>query len=142
MTGVIYHLRMSRVVNLLPVTLLFAGAAVAGTGPANSQPSACGFTLSPPQVVQTDSGSKVTATVTLVECWGPFRPELSVACVHVAGQDSQGQCTQARGPAVAQVFQPYQPGATYTSSGRGCGTIFYDAMEPNCQLLGPIDVRL
>jgi hypothetical protein len=143
MTSVIYHPGMSRTVNLTLVAVSLAMAAVGGTAPANSQPPACGYTLSPPQVVQTPSGSTVTATVTLVDCAGSFRPELSVACVHVAGQDSQGVCAQARGPAVAQAyFQPYQPGATYISSGRGCGTLYYDMLEPNCQPLGPINARL
>lgn len=139
----IYDPGMSRVVNLVSVALLMAATAVAGAGFAHGHPPPCAYTLSPPQVVQADGVSRVTATVTLNGCAGAFRPALSVACVHVDGPDTQGQCTQARGPAAAQVFfEPYQPGATYRSSGRGCGTLFDDMLGPECQLLGPINATL
>lgn len=136
---------MSRVVKLVVVALLTVPTALLGAATANAQPlpPACGYTLSPPQVVHTDGVSRVTATVSFNDCFGPFRPAMSVACVHLAGPDSRGQCTQARGSAAAQVFfEPYQPGATYIASGRGCGKVFEDALEPNCQILGPINAPL
>ncbi|MFV9635428.1 hypothetical protein [Mycobacterium neumannii] len=136
---------MSRVAKAVLVTLFVASSGLLGVGPANGQPPqpACGYTLSPPQVVNTGGVSKVTATVSFLACGAPFRPAMSVACVHLAGPDSQGQCTQARGPGAAQVFfEPYQPGGTYIASGRGCGKVFEDALEPNCQMLGPINVTL
>lgn len=136
---------MSPVVKAVLVSLLVASSGLLGVGSANAQPPqpACGYTLSPPQVVNTDGVNKVTATVSFYACGAPFQPAMSVACVHLAGPDSQGQCTQARGPANAQVFfEPYQPGATYIASGRGCGKVFQDALEPNCQMLGPINVTL
>lgn len=136
---------MSRVVKAVLITLVVGWSGLLGVGSANAQPPqpACGYTLSPPQVVNTGGESKVTATVSFLACGAPFRPAWSVACVHVAGPNSQGQCTQARGPAAAQVFfAPYQPGATYTASGRGCGKVFEDALEPNCQILGPINLTL
>nr|WP_090341045.1 hypothetical protein [Mycolicibacterium malmesburyense] len=136
---------MSRVVKAALVMLVVGWSGLLGVGSAGAQPPqpACGYTISPPQVVNTDGVSKVTATVTFYACGAPFQPAYSVACVHRAGHDSQGQCTQARGPATAQVFfEPYQPGATYTASGRGCGKVFQDALEPNCQMLGPINVTL
>lgn len=130
---------MSRVINLILVTLLIAAFGATGAVVAAAHPPPCAYTLSPPQL----EGNRVTATVTLAGCAGAFRPALSVACVHVDGQDSQGQCTQARGPAAARVyFEPYQPGATYRSSGRGCGTLFEDMLGPECQLLGPINATL
>ncbi|KUI14022.1 hypothetical protein AU193_08290 [Mycobacterium sp. GA-1285] len=127
------------------VALLVASSGLLGVSAANAQPPqpACGYTLSPPQVVNAGGVSKVTATVSFYACGAPFRPAMSVACVHLAGHDSQGQCTQARGPAPAQVFfEPYQPGATYIASGRGCGKVFEDALEPNCDMLGPINATL
>lgn len=43
----------------------------------------------------------------------------------------------------AQLYlQPYRPGATYIARGRGCGKVFEDALEPNCQMLGPINATL
>ncbi|MCV7280438.1 hypothetical protein H7J88_12340 [Mycolicibacterium flavescens] len=136
---------MSRIVHGVLVGLLVAGSALAGIGSAHAQPlpPACTYSLSPPQVVHTDGTARVTATVSFVGCTGPFRPAMSVACVHLAGPGSQGQCTQARGPGAAQVyFEPYQPGATYIAGGRGCGKVFEDALEPNCQMLGPVNVTL
>ncbi|MCV7238721.1 hypothetical protein A5765_07985 [Mycolicibacterium celeriflavum] len=136
---------MRRVVKLVLVALVMASTGLLGATTAEAQPPppACGYTLSPPQVVNTGGVSKVTATVSFIACGAPFRPAMSVACVHIAGPDSQGQCTQARGPAAAQVyFEPYQPGATYIASGRGCGKVFEDALEPNCQMLGPINATL
>ena len=134
---------MSRLLSLCALTVLMAATAVTGAGASHAQPPPCAYTLSPPQVVQDGGVSRVTATVTLTGCAGAFRPALSVACVYVDGHDSQGQCTQAQGPAAAQVFfEPYQPGATYRSTGRGCGTLFWDALAPNCQLLGPIPATL
>ncbi|ULE31540.1 hypothetical protein [Mycobacterium sp. IDR2000157661] len=138
---------MSRIVNLAWVVVVMAATAVAGAGVGSAGPGdpppPCAYTLSPPQVVQAEGGSRVTATVTVAGCAGAFRPGYSVACVYVDGQDSQGQCTQARGPAPAHVFfEPYQPGATYRSTGRGCGTLFWDAYAPNCQVLGPVTATL
>lgn len=136
---------MSRVAKAVLVTLFVASSGLLGAGAVNAQPPqpACGYTLSPPQVVNTGGVSKVSATVSFIACGAPFQPAYSVACVHRAGHDSQGQCTQARGPAAAQVFfEPYQPGAQYIASGRGCGKVFADALEPNCDMLGPINVTL
>lgn len=134
---------MSRIVHGVLVALLAGSAASIGSAHAQPLPPACAYSLSPPSVVHVDGVSRVTATVSFDSCTGPFRPAMSVACVHLAGPDSQGQCTQARGPGAAQVyFEPYQPGATYIASGRGCGKVFEDALEPNCHMLGPINATL
>ncbi len=121
------------------LTLTLGGVALAGG--AHGQPvPPCAFTISPPQVVQVDGVSKVTATVSPAGCAAPFRPSMSVACVYLAGY---GQCSQARDNATAQVyFEPYQPGATYESSGRGCGIFFAYEPAPQCQTLGPVPSAL
>ena len=82
----------------------------------------------------------VTATLSPAGCEGPFRPRVSVVCVQ--GADSPAQCTQARDTDTAQVYAPYRPGVTYTSTGRGLGAVFNDASEPNWQLLGPLTAVL
>ena len=82
----------------------------------------------------------VTAAVTPTGCAGPFRPRLSVVCLQRS--DSPTQCTQARDTDTAQLSVPHQPGATYTSTGRGLGAVFNDASEPNWQLLGPFTAVL
>jgi hypothetical protein len=118
---------------------------VAGAGGAHADPppppgTLCSFTLSPPQVVQVSGKDMVTATLTPEGCAGAFRPHVSVVCVQ--GADAETQCSQARETATAQVYSPYRPGVTYTSTGRGLGTLFNDASEPNWQLLGPLTAVL
>jgi hypothetical protein len=90
--------------------------------------------------VQVSGADMVTATLTPAGCAGAFRPYISMVCVQ--GADSAPQCTQARETDTAQVYTPYRPGATYTSSGRGLGTLFNDMTEPNWQLLGPFTAVL
>jgi len=59
-----------------------------------------------------------------------------VACISVQDADATTSCMQ--GTDSAQVyFEPYQPGATYTSSGRRCGIIVPTLPADNCQILGP-----
>jgi hypothetical protein len=129
---------MNRPVVVL-TALLALTPGVAGPVTAHAQPpppgTLCSFTLSPPHVVPSASGDVVTATVTPAGCAGPFTPRLSVVCIQRA--DSTPQCSQARGSDVAQVSAPHEPGAAYTSTGRGLGGVFNDASEPNWQLLGP-----
>jgi hypothetical protein len=132
---VIYHPGMNRPAVVLSAVLTLSLGGVAGAISAHAEPAPpgtlCAFTLSPPQV----EGDMVTATVTPTGCAGAFRPRLSVVCVQPA--DSPPQCSQGRESDTAQVRVPYQPGASYTSTGRGLGVLFNDASEPNWQLLGP-----
>jgi len=123
---------------------VFVLSGVAGASSVQAQPpppgTLCSFTLSPPQVVQVDGADMVTATVTPAGCAGAFRPRSSVVCVQ--GADATNQCSQGRDAGTAQVFTPYRPGASYTATGRGLGTLFNDASEPSWQLLGPITAVL
>jgi hypothetical protein len=132
---------MTRLIAVFWGALVLTVSGVAFAGGAQAQPvPPCAFTLSPPQVVQVDGVSKVTATVTPAGCAGPFRPNMSVACLHLGGH---GQCMQARDDETAQVYlEPYQPGATYESSGRGCGIFFNFEPAPECQILGPVSSTL
>jgi hypothetical protein len=122
----------------LTVALIGGGDGVARAEP--WPPSPCGFTLSPPQVVNVGGVSKVTATVTSTVCGIAASPYQSVACVELQGQQG-GSCIQGRD--TAQVyFEPYTPGATYLSRGRGCGIIVPTLPADNCQILGPITATL
>ena len=125
---------------MLSVVSAFALSGFAGASGVLANPpppgTLCSFELSPP-VVGADG---VTATLTPLGCAGAFRPHLSVVCLQRA--DSSPQCSQGRGTDTAQVSVPFVPGATYTSSGRGLGTLFNDMAEPNWQLLGPITAFL
>jgi hypothetical protein len=124
------------------VSAALLGAGVAQATPPGPPPP-CSFTLSPPQVVQGASGPVVTATVSPGACGFPADPRSSVACVRIVGVDSGGQCAQGRGGQPAEVFYaPYRPGATYESSGRGCGAWSGNLPAPDCQILGPIAATL
>ncbi len=98
-------------------TLAVAG--VVGATAAQAEPfppPPCGFTLSPPQVVQVDGVSKVTATITSVVCGIAASPYQSVACVEIAGQQG-GSCMQGTDTAQVYYSEPYTPGATYIIAG-------------------------
>ncbi|ODQ93799.1 hypothetical protein [Mycolicibacterium holsaticum] len=134
---------MIRVITALwASTVVLAGMASVPTAHAQPPPppGPCSFTLSPPQVVQVSGADMVTATVTPVGCLGMFEPKFGVACVHVQG--GPGKCAQSRGAQSAQVYEPYHPGTTYVSSGRGCGAMFDFTTDPNCQVLGPVTATL
>jgi len=135
---------MIRALNVVWVSAVLALAGVASEGVASAEPwppSPCGFSITPPQVVQVDGVSKVTATVTSTVCGVAASPYQSVACVELAGQQG-GSCMQGTDTAQAYFSQPYQPGATYISRGRGCGIIVPTLPADNCQILGPLTATL
>ena len=119
--------------------LSFAGtAAVARAEPS---PPPCSYTLSPPQVVPLSGTSVVTATLTPAAC-DQSDSYLLVACVQLQGSDGPGQCAQGQGILPAQVYyQPYRPGATYTSTGRGC-SLKGNPPQPVCSPTGPFTATL
>lgn len=135
---------MNRSVVVLAVPLALAPGTAAGPFTAHAElpppGTPCSFTLSPPHVVPSPDGDVVTATVAPAGCLGPFSPRVSVVCVQRI--DSTPQCSQGRGSGTAAVFTTHEPGATYTSTGRGLGAVFDDASGPNWQLLGPITAVL
>ena len=136
-----YHPGMIRspIVLTAAVALAFGGtAAVASASPS---PPPCSYTLSPPQVVQLSSTNAVTATFSPA---GRNRSTayLTVACAQLQGSDGPGQCQQDSGILTAQVFyQPYRPGATDVSTGRGCATTG-NPPQPVCQPTGPLTATL
>jgi len=105
-----------------------AGAAPNGPLP---PPPPCSFSLSAPLAV----GGGVTATVQTTGCAPLAVPYTSVACLQ-AGAEAPF-CAQAQGMNPAQVFVPYQPGVSYTATGRGCARLIGQDPAPDCQLLGP-----
>jgi hypothetical protein len=131
---------MNRTVVIFTAFMALAPCLAAGSFTAHAElpppGTPCSFTLSPPHVVPSPDGDVVTATVAPAGCMGPFSPRLSVVCIQRS--DSTPQCSQGRGSGTAAVFTSYEPGANYTSTGRGLGAVFNDASEPNWQLLGPI----
>jgi hypothetical protein len=137
-----YDPGMIRSLMALPAAaaLTLAGtAAVAGASP--SPPPPCSYTLSPPQVGQLSGTNVVTATLTPAAC-DQSDSYLLVACVQLQGSDGPGQCAQGEGILPAQVYyQPYRPGATYISTGRGCSSKG-NPPQPVCSPTGPLTATL
>jgi hypothetical protein len=135
-----YHPDMMRgpMVISTAAVLAFAGTPAAAHAEPNS---ACTYTLSPPRVVQLSGTNVVTATLSPAAC-DRSTAYLSVACVQLQGSSGPGQCAQQNGILTAQVFyQPYRPGATYVSTGRGCAATG-NPPQPVCQPTGPLTATL
>jgi hypothetical protein len=116
--------------------LLGAAPAVAA-----AQPTACEYTLSPPQVVQLSGNDVVTATLTPASC-DLATPYLSVACLHVVGDAGPGRCEENSGTLAARVYvAPYRPGATYVATGKGCANKG-NPPQPVCASTGPLTATL
>lgn len=125
----------------LPAAAALALAGTAAVAGASPNPPPCDYTLSPPHVVQLSGTNVVTATLTPAAC-EESDSFLLVACVQLQGSDGPGQCDQGEGILPAQVYyQPYRPGATYTSTGRGCSSKG-NPPQPFCQTTGPFTATL
>jgi hypothetical protein len=136
-----YHPGMIRSLVLPTAALSLTFAGTAAVAHAEPSPTACSYTLSPPQVVQLSGTNVVTATLAPAAC-DRSEPYLSVACVQLQGSDGPGKCQQGQGNLTAQVFYaPYRPGETYISTGRGCALIG-NPPRPVCQPTGPFTATL
>ena len=132
---------MIRSLTVLAASVALTVAGTASVASAEPGPAPCSYTLSPPQVVAVSGTNVVTATLTPAAC-NRSQPYLLVACIQLQGSDGPGQCAQGEGVLPAQVYyQPYRPGATYTSSGRGCSSTG-NPPQPVCQPTGPFTATL
>jgi hypothetical protein len=125
------------------VTSVFVGIVTAGAAAAEpSEPPTCSFTVTPPQLVQVSGADMVAATVAMASCDGLAAPISSVACIQAEGSDSAQECAEGRGMLPAQVYyQPYRPGTTYVSEGRGCAIVTAPPGS-TCQSVGPLTATL
>lgn len=131
---------MFRTFAVLAATASLLGSSVA-VAAAQPEPTACTYELTAPSVVNVSGTDMVTATVTTRACDGAvtFR---TTACIQLQGADGPGQCAQGNGIQPAQVFfQPYRPGASYTSTGRGCAAKG-NPPQSYCQQNGPFSATL
>ncbi|ABM13835.1 hypothetical protein JN086_15405 [Mycolicibacterium austroafricanum] len=129
--------------SLLAPTVAVGGAGSAGAQPAPTEPApaACTFELTAPSVVNVSGTNVVTATVTTRACDGAVAYR-TTACIQMQGASGPGQCAHGNGINPAQVFfQPYRPGANYTSTGRGCASKG-NPPQPYCQENGPFSATL
>ena len=114
-------------------TLPLASTAIAVAEP----PPTCTYNLSPPQVVDVSGTRMVTATISPGAC-ERSNVYLSVACLQMQGSPGPPKCQSSNGVLPAQVFYaPYQPGATYVSTGRGCANTG-NPPQPVCTPVGPL----
>ena len=135
---------MTRIGHVLAVavTTALAGLSVADVAQAQPPPP-CGFTLSPPQVVQVSGVDMVTATVAPDVCVPPAAPAQSVACLQMQAGDRVTRCYPSDASGRAQVyFEPYAAGATYVATGRGCSLWLGQMAAQDCQVLGPYSATL
>jgi hypothetical protein len=116
---------------------LAATAAVAAAEP----PPTCNYNLTPPQVVDVSGTRMVTATIQPGAC-ERSNVYLSVACLQMQGSPEAPKCQENNGVLPAQVFYaPYQPGATYVSTGRGCANTG-NPPQPVCTPVGPFSTTV
>jgi hypothetical protein len=142
-----YYPDMIRVLSMVAGVTMVAGltggvgAPTAGAEP----PPPCGFTISPPEIVVNEGISVVTTIVQPDVCVvPPAGPTQTVACIQLQGGDTGSTCAQSRPQTgVAQVYVPYQPGATYIATGRGVPSWIGQAdVAPEWQILGPVTATL
>ena len=139
-----YHPGMVRRLLVASAVAAVVGAAAPTLVSAHAETGAppCAFTLSPPRVVQISGVNMVTATIDPAACSVSAEPTFLVACVQMRGSSSTEQCDTTQGPGTAQVFySPYRPGATYTSTGRGCASTG-NPPQSICQTTGPLTATL
>ena len=136
----IYDPKMIRSLTLLvaAATLPLAGtAAVAVAEP----PPTCSYNLTTPQVVDVSGTNMVTATIQPGAC-ERSNVYLSVACLQRQGSPEAPKCESNNGIVPAQVFYaPYEPGATYVSTGRGCANTG-NPPQPVCTPVGPFTATI
>ena len=142
-----YPMTRTRRLAVLPtVVALTAIGLTAATAHATPPPDpgpapSCAFTLSAPHLVNMAGTDTVAATLTPGECTGEFQPNSFLVCVELLG-DGTPQCNFSPVYDPLQVyFTPYRKGATYQSTGRGCGNVFPSA-DQSCSSLGPYTVTL
>lgn len=102
----------------------------------------CVFTLTKPVVVEVSGVKMVTATLTSLPCTGDILPNDQTVCVELKGNGTAPQCKNVGGYQTAQVYYaPYVPGATYVSTGTGCGNGGV-LLQTSCTTQGPLSAAL
>ncbi|ULE32370.1 hypothetical protein [Mycobacterium sp. IDR2000157661] len=114
-------------------------ACASATVVAGAEPAArgCTYSMSPPHVVSVSGTQMVTVTMSPAAC-DDANPFSTVACVQLEGGSGPGKCAQGNGTLPAQVYlSPFQPGATYIATGRGCASTG-NPPESVCAPTGPV----
>lgn len=138
---VAYDPKMIRSLMVAVFTVALSCLSVTAVADAEPADPPCTFTLSAPHVVQVSGTDMVAVTMTPADCNGGT-PYQSVACVELQGSPGPQRCEQNNGLLTALAYySPYQPGATYVATGRGCSTAG-NPPEPVCRPWGPLAATL
>lgn len=137
-----------RIVRAFSVGSVCVASTVAVSVPASAdlpdtqELGSCVFTLTKPSVVEISGVKMVTATLTSLPCTGDILPNDQTVCVELQGNGSAPQCRNVGGYEAAQVYYaPYVPGATYVSTGTGCGNGGV-LLQTSCTTQGPLTATL
>lgn len=136
----IYDPGMIRSLMLLVAAATPALAGTAAVAVAEPPPT-CSYNLTAPQIVDVSGTNMVTATIQPGAC-ERSNVYLSVACLQKQGSPEAPKCEENNGVLPAQVFYaPYEPGATYVSTGRGCANTG-NPPQPVCTPVGPFTATM
>jgi disulfide bond formation protein DsbB len=120
---------------------LSAATARAVPSPDPAPGGSCAYDLTAPSHVNVSGTDMVTATITPGACTGVIQPNSFSVCVGLLGE-GRPQCKFSPVYDPVQVyFMPYRKGATYQSTGQGCGNVFPSA-DQTCSSLGPYTATL
>jgi hypothetical protein len=140
-------LNTTRRLAVLPVAValttigLTTAAAHADPSPDPGPEASCTYKLTAPSRVNVSGADMVTATITPGACTGLIQPNSFTVCVEMLGSGTP-QCNFSPIYKAVQVyFTPYRKGATYRSTGRGCGNLLPSGDE-SCTSLGPYTTTL
>ena len=143
MSVVKWFVRPAGVVCACVATLIALG----GVSPVNATPTdgqapaSCVYTLSKPFLADVSGVKMVSATLSSLPCTGDILPNEQTVCVQLEGGNGTPHCDSRAGYTDAQVYAPYRPGATYVSTGIGCGAIGPTYVS-TCATQGPLSATL
>ena len=143
MSVVKWFIRPAGAVCACAATLVaLGGVSPAGATPTDGQePASCVYTLSKPFVVDVSGLKMVSARLSSLPCTGAILPNQQTVCVQVEGSSGAPHCDSRAGYTDAQVYAPYRPGATYVSTGTGCGAVS-PSLVSACATQGPLSATL
>lgn len=120
---------------------LDAGVAYANPTPDPSAQPHCNYSLTLPSVVNVSGTDMVTATLSHESCVGEIQPNSMTVCVEMVGGGSPACKFSPLFDPVQTFYMPYRSGATYKSTGRGCGNVFPSG-DQSCASVGPYSATL
>lgn len=130
-----------RTVMAMPL-IIVCSAGISHASPSEGDPTGqCSFVLTPPQVVQVNGVSEVSAAMHPGSCTIDANPSSEVVCLSIQGDGSSGQCKYKAGQEPVVISYAYRPGATYVLKAQGCVSTITPPYTL-CQNFGPSQTTL